>query len=155
MLWLTIIKSWLQGFSPAQCRRRRGKPLSFGERIGDELMERCDVLMKRDMLFLNPSLSLNMLAREMGTNRTYLSKALKESGNCSFCHYVNSLRVNYAKENIKSFLQHESVRREISVTGMDDFAIASGFSSARNFSRWFKMVEGVTPGQYVRWLRLR
>lgn len=136
-----------------RCRTRRITS-SFRERIGEELMVRCDMLMKREKLFLDPSLSLNLLAREIGTNRTYLSKAFKSSGNHSFCYYVNSLRVDYAKESIRNSLLHNRKGSAIYPIAMEDYALESGFSSVRNFSRWFKMLEGVTPGQYVRWLRL-
>jgi AraC-like DNA-binding protein len=151
MLWWR--KFELCFFSNIFTRRgEKKRPVSFSERVGEQLMDRCEMLMKREKLFLDPS--LNLLAREMGTNRTYLSKAFKASGNNSFCHYVNTLRVEYAKECIKSSLVNRSGDEGVSALSLEDYAIESGFSSARNFSRWFKMLEGITPGQYVKWLRL-
>lgn len=73
------------------------------------------------------------LAREVCTNRTYLSEALRLK--ClSFNQFVNSYRTQYAIE----LLVREA---EISV---EDVAFRSGFKSARMMNRYIKKSAGLS-----------
>lgn len=112
------------------------------------IIEKCDKLFLEKKLFLNSNLTLNQLAKEIGTNRTYLSISIKSIKNQSFSEYINSNRIEYSKIIIKEKLSRCEVGKDNSGMTTEDYAIASGFSSGRNFVRCFKLKEGVTPTQY-------
>ncbi len=87
----------------------------------------------------DPDLSLERLARHLGTNTAYLSRALNEGLQMSFNEAINRLRVA------------EVCRRlDASDGGAEilDIAFAAGFSSKTSFNRVFKSQIGKTPSHY-------
>jgi AraC-like DNA-binding protein len=86
----------------------------------------------------DPDLSLERLARHLGTNTAYLSRALNEGLGLSFNHAINRLRVE------------EVCRRLRTEPGSDLLQIAfdAGFSAKSSFNRWFKAQTGKTPSQF-------
>lgn len=87
--------------------------------------------------YMDPDLSLNLLAGECGTTTSYLSKLFKESFGINFVEYLNRHRIDKAKE-----------RLETGVQTIGEIADATGFNSQQNFIRVFKKYTGKTPGQY-------
>lgn len=87
----------------------------------------------------DPELSLERLARHLGTNTAYLSRALNEGLRLSFNEAINRLRV-------------AEVCRRLDAGGGEgellDIAFAAGFSSKTSFNRVFKAQIGKTPSQY-------
>ncbi len=86
----------------------------------------------------DPDLSLERLARHLGTNTAYLSRALNEGLGRSFNAAINQLRV-------------EEVCRRLSSDRADDLlaiAFAAGFNSKTSFNRTFKAQTGKTPSQF-------
>jgi AraC-like DNA-binding protein len=87
----------------------------------------------------DPDLSLEQLARYLGTNTAYLSRALNEGMGLSFNAAINRLRV-------------VDVCRRLSSDEADDdllaIAFAAGFSSKTSFNRTFKAQIGKTPSQF-------
>jgi AraC-like DNA-binding protein len=87
----------------------------------------------------DPELSLDRLARHLGTNTAYLSRALNDGLGLSFNAAINRLRVD------------EVSRRLAADTADDDLldiAFAAGFSSKTSFNRSFKAQTGNTPSQF-------
>ena len=84
-------------------------------------------------------LSLDRVARLLGTNTTYLSRALNEGLGLSFNDAVNRLRV-------------AEVERQLVDPKVDGdlltIAFAAGFSSKTSFNRVFKSLTGLTPSQF-------
>lgn len=78
--------------------------------------------MRERRLYLNSSLTLDKLAREIGSNRTYLSKALSEKKGMNYRSYLNEYRVKYAKELLCS--------KDYTLL---DIAIVSGFKNEKTF----------------------
>lgn len=87
----------------------------------------------------DPELSLDRLARQLGTNTAYLSRALNEGLGLSFNEAINRLRV-------------EEVSRRLVADAADgellDIAFAAGFNSKTSFNRSFKAQTGKTPSQF-------
>lgn len=87
----------------------------------------------------DPELSLDRLARHLGTNTAYLSRALNEGLGLSFNDAINRLRV-------------DEVCRRLATDAVDgellDIAFAAGFSSKTSFNRCFKTRTGKTPSQF-------
>lgn len=109
---------------------------SLGEDL-PQLKESLDSLFTEKKIFLNPTLTLNDVAREVGTNRTYLSEYLNNELNSSFFDYINMYRLNYA---CKSLLNTDLTLNAI--------AENSGFNSISTFRRYFNKRYGCTPLEY-------
>lgn len=99
----------------------------------DRLYIRMKACMERGALFLREDFCREDLARQMKTNRTYLSTALRVR-HMTFNQFVNSFRAQYAIELILK-------EKDISV---EDLAFRSGFSSARAMNRYIKQSAGLT-----------
>ncbi|KAB7768469.1 helix-turn-helix domain-containing protein [Xanthomonas maliensis] len=85
-----------------------------------------------------PDLSLAALARRIGTNSNYLSRALNEGLGQTFSAFINALRIAEAQRLL---------------TGDRDIlaiALAVGFGSKASFNRVFRAHVGCTPSDYRR-----
>lgn len=89
--------------------------------------------------YSDPSLSLNVIANELGYDSKYLSAVFKAQKNVTFTEYLRTLRIKHA-----AFLFEEGVESVKSV------AMLSGFSDALYFSRVFKQETGKTPSEYIK-----
>jgi len=83
-------------------------------------------------------ISLDMVAAELTTNRTYLSNYINEVQGTSFRDWISGLKIEKAKELILN-------NPEMSI---NDIADAVGSSSQSFFARKFKEVVGQTPTEY-------
>lgn len=99
---------------------------------------------KADKPFLNPELTVEDVARHIGTNKSYVAKALKIYSGRNFCQFVNSFRLEYAMEQ---FRLNPSLR-------VNEMGAMSGFNSPTSFSMSFKMLKGMPPGEWCRRYRL-
>jgi len=111
------------------------------EKVPSTLMERIDHVMLKDNLFLQPDLSLITLCEKVGTNRTYVSKAIKDAKGCNFPDYVNRLRIDYAIELMKATPKKDIVIQNI--------AMQCGFGSIQTFYRYFKLFFNETPTKWI------
>jgi AraC-like DNA-binding protein len=111
------------------------------------IMERCDKVMAVKKLYLHQNLKISVLAREVGTNRSYLSVSIREIKCKSFPQYINHYRIEHAKNLMRENKENPLVMPEGS-DPIEDIAQASGFSSSRNFIRQFHLKEGTTPSRY-------
>lgn len=102
---------------------------------------RLEECMKEGKMYLNPKLSLQDVATEIGTNRTYLSDYLNHVLKMTFYEYVNDLRVDEACEIIDSMTYRDR-------SSMQEIAEMSGFNSISTFNRAFVRKKGMTPGMY-------
>ncbi len=83
-------------------------------------------------------LALTDVARRVGTNTTYLSRALNEGLGVNFNELINRMRA-------------EEVARLIKDEAMSNFmhlALEAGFSSKATFNRAFRAMHGVSPSDY-------
>lgn len=85
-----------------------------------------------------PTLDLDELARRVGSNTNYVSRALNEGLGLSFSALVNRMRVEEAQQRL---------------AGSDDIlgiALSVGFGSKATFNRVFRASTGCTPSQWRR-----
>ncbi len=85
--------------------------------------------------YLSNGISIQTLANNLFTNRTYLSKHINNRYGCTFRNWILELRLNEAKEIISKDPNIHIV----------DVAIKVGFSSPASFTRAFTRKEGVSP----------
>ena len=100
-------------------------------------------LEQRLLLYLDAhyteELSLESLSKEFGVSRFVLSRIFTEKLHTTFPDYVNSRRLDYARDLLLS--------TELSVT---QIALDAGFGSSRTFFRAFQDSFHTTPGVYRR-----
>lgn len=112
-------------------------PLQPGQSTDDLELE------QRLLLYLDAhyteELSLESLSREFGVSRFVLSRIFAEKLHTTFPDYVNSRRLDYARDLLRS--------TELSVT---QIALDAGFGSSRTFFRVFREQFHMTPGAYRR-----
>ncbi len=101
----------------------------------------CTHNIREKELFLNAKLSLNDLATEMGTNRSYLSNCLNNELGVTFYDFINSFRLERAKALLGDATFEGSI---------EETALLSGFNSVSTFRRSFQKKYGCTPSQYRR-----
>ena len=92
-------------------------------------------------LWRDPDLTLASLAKSLGTNTTYLSKALNEGLGVTFSAFVNGRRV----DEVKRQLADANVSADILT-----IAMAAGFNSKASFNRAFGAIVGTTPSAFRR-----
>jgi AraC-like DNA-binding protein len=90
---------------------------------------------ERRELWRDPELTAASLARLLGTNTTYLSRALNDGLGQKFNECVNRYRVGAVREAISSGDDRNLL----------DIALECGFRSKASFNRTFKAMEGRTP----------
>lgn len=103
----------------------------------DEIGIRIEHLMLVQRAYLMPTLKVSDVARQIGSNRTYVSNWFNRSRQSTFFSYVNQLRIKHACGLLNT-------------TDMPLEAIAqeSGFNSKSSFYRIFKNLKGCTPNEY-------
>ena len=112
-------------------------PLSTDKQ--NDLMSRFTALMVERRLFTDPTLTVGAVAEALGTNRTYLSKAINESTGKTFTQLVNGYRIRQAVAEL-SDLSSDKPLKQISVD--------VGFSSLSTFYTLFQSTTGMTPARY-------
>lgn len=120
-----------------------GKPASSKPVVtmhAEELMTRLDKLLITNRLYTSPNLTIRKLAREAGTNRTYLSRCIRIVKRINYCDYINSYRLDYAVEIIES-----SPTRK---PGLAEISELAGFPNHRSFTRSFVSRYGKTPSEF-------
>ena len=104
-------------------------PCSVREKEEDVLAgvsRRMDSFVKEKKIFLDPGLTLEKLAEEIGSNRTYLSRALARYKGVHFNRYINSYRLRHAAGLLEEGAAGEDIL---------DMALLSGFKNVKTFRR--------------------
>ncbi len=106
-----------------------------------ELMAQIIHLMENEKLFLNPKLTIEELAKQLKTNKTYLSQIINTYFQKNFNNMVNEYRIH---EILIWMTNRENVN--LSFEGM---AFKAGFYNRTTFYEAFKHFTGVTPSFFL------
>lgn len=116
------------------------------DKILKELIKHLNAF-EKNHLFLNKDITLNDLANQWNTNRTYLSQFINSYKEKSFIDYLNGLRITY-------FLDKVDTDKKWSKYKIQAIADLLGFSSARSFSSAFMKSTGISPSFYLQQVNL-
>ena len=115
-------------------------PVAKQEQIYESVLRvRFENLIIKNRYYLKPGITLVDVARELGTNRTYISRMVNKTYDITFTDYINTLRIDYAQ---KYLLQHKDAKQS-------EIAAACGFPNASVFNNIFRKKTGVTPKIWV------
>ena len=104
----------------------------------DQLMANIIQLMEQQQLYLNSELKVADVAELIGTSSRNVSDCIKAARGCTFSHFVNTYRIDYAKQLLVS-------QPNIKVAAV---ALQSGFANEMSFFRTFKAHIGMTPKEW-------
>jgi two-component system response regulator YesN len=119
-------EKWVRPTGTAQ--KKPGKELSF------LIASAADIIADR---YLSANFNLQTLAKELSVSPNYLSAKFKEEVGVVFSFYLNSIRMNKAKD----LLGHSYYK-------VYEIANIIGVNDAKYFDRLFKEYVGVTPKEY-------
>ncbi len=91
-------------------------------------------------LFLDPNLTLQSLANEIGATTHEVSFCINSETGENFATFIGSFRVNEAKRLLATKTNSDYSIQQI--------ALQAGFSSKSTFNRIFKKITGKTPSQF-------
>jgi AraC-like DNA-binding protein len=91
--------------------------------------------------YLNPKLSLGEVAEILNTSSRRLSQVINEKTGMNFNDYINSLRVQEAKQLL--------IGDDMEKLTIETIALKSGFNSKSPFYAAFKKHTGQTPRQFI------
>jgi AraC-like DNA-binding protein len=106
--------------------------------IGSLLKRFCE----EPKLYLQHDISAMQLAKQIGTNRVYLSKYFASQG-ITYSTYINGLRIQHSIN-----LYHEAVATHQPIT-VQQLADKSGFHSYSTFNAAFKQIMGMTATEWM------
>lgn len=106
-------------------------------RRNQHLIERLHHLFEKEKIFLQPGICIDDVTRLMGTNRTYVTRLMRQEFDASFTDYVNRERISYAKNLL---LTTENTLEEV--------ASNSGFANVSALCRVFSRLTGSSP---IKW----
>lgn len=107
------------------------------------LFRKIEAYMQREQPYLDDSLDMERVAREMLTNKGMVSRAVNNYSGGNFCTYVNRYRIQYAVSLLK-----KDQRIKIS-----ELALVCGFRSVVPFNMAFRLFMNEIPSEYKRTLK--
>lgn len=87
--------------------------------------------------YLNRGITIEIVAKEINTNRTYLSKYINTTYSCSFRNWITTLRIDESKNLLTT-----------NTVPINDIAKQIGFASAESFTHIFTRNMGVSPEKW-------
>lgn len=88
--------------------------------------------------YLEHGITIQQVAEQLSTNRTYLSQYINSHYGCNFNAWLAQLRIDESKHLLLSS----------PALSIDRIAYNAGFSSKAHFINTFKSCEGTTPGRW-------
>ncbi len=92
--------------------------------------------------YLDTSISISSLAKDLDTNVKYLSAVLNNQKQKSFNMYINELRIRHIAERLKNDRRYRTYK-------ISYLATICGFISQSSFSSFFKSIVGMTASAYI------
>jgi AraC-like DNA-binding protein len=104
--------------------------------------KRIKFVMDQRKLFLQPDLTIEKLAIEIKTNKSYISQVINETQNQNFSSFLNDYRIREARR-----LLIDPEFRNITI---ESIAGMVGFNSKSAFNNAFKRFTGLTPSFFLK-----
>jgi AraC-like DNA-binding protein len=108
--------------------------------LNPEYAEKIDGIMRTQQTYLNPELTLDMLAETLAIPAKDLSMIINRHFNLNFYEFINGYRIEEAKKRLL-----EPANKDKTIT---DIYLEVGFNSKSVFNTFFKKLVGKTPSEY-------
>ncbi|WP_203558244.1 AraC family transcriptional regulator [Bacteroides sp. 214] len=126
--------------APENKETPEGEAGAEGGTIRTKLLPKFNQIVDEEKIFLQKKVKVDDIARLAYTNRTYISRILKEEFHTSFGEFIKHKRIEYAKEQL---LLNSKISQE-------ELSEACGFTHSSAFSRAFRQCEGMTLTEWRR-----
>ncbi len=108
------------------------------EDIKNEIIKK----MEDEKIFTNKNISSNIFAKEIGTNKKYLSEVINSEFNKSFVNFINEYRIKEARTQLAD-------KKNENLT-IESIALGVGFKTRSTFNVAFKKFTGITPSFFLK-----
>ncbi|MEP7375901.1 MAG: helix-turn-helix transcriptional regulator [Chitinophagaceae bacterium] len=141
---VAILVYWLgiRGYIVSQTESaqiRKSAPLDPGLVV--KTINSVRLAMEKDKLYLNPALTVAIVADHTGVPTKFISAVLNQHLQKSFNEFVNEYRISAIRQRLVN-----GETRELTIAGL---AYEGGFNSLPTFQRAFKSVTGQTPSEFL------
>ncbi|MBN2669387.1 MAG: tetratricopeptide repeat protein [Bacteroidales bacterium] len=106
----------------------------------DKLINELANLLIEEKYFLKPNLTIDILANQLGTNKTYLSQVINEHYATNFNSFINEYRIKEARKML--------ITQDYNNYSLEGIASIVGFNNRASFITAFKKYTGVTPSVF-------
>ena len=138
---LTMYFYWL---SRKKSEEKRPPPYQGAQPLhpdfADECLKKLELQMKGEKIYTDPELSLKKLADSIKVSNHQLSRLLNDNLNINFAEFINTHRIDEAKEILAD--------PERSKEKITNIALDVGFNTMPAFYNAFKKYTGMTPSAY-------
>ena len=107
--------------------------------VAEEIHQKLTDFMHSNKPYLNPELTLNILAKNLEVSANHLSQIINQYENVNFYDFVNRHRV-------EAFILNASANKRFTLLA---HAYDAGFNSKSTFNNVFKKLKGITPSRYL------
>jgi AraC-like DNA-binding protein len=125
---------------PFDKKRKKYESSNLNDQFAEVCIKRLKHLMENDKIYLDEKITLQSLAEKLSIPPYQLSQLLNEKMNQSFPDFINSYRIQEAKEILIGPGGEEKKNTAL--------AYDVGFNSMAAFYKAFKKFTGMTPSQY-------
>jgi AraC-like DNA-binding protein len=126
----------------ADSRSDKYRKSALDNDMSTRILKRLIETMEREQPYLQSNLTLPDLAKLVPTTPNYLSQVINEQLQMNFFDFINSYRIETAKDLIINPLPHTRT--------VLDIAMESAFNSKSAFYTAFKKQMGITPAEFKR-----
>jgi AraC-like DNA-binding protein len=119
---------------------RKLLPVKLSGNISTDHFRRIDDLIKSKQLYLDPDLSLHNVAQSVKLSDRIVSQVIKLNAEQNFTDFINTKRIEYAKEMLRRTTKAEKNVLEI--------LYDAGFNSKSVFNTQFKKHTGMSPSEF-------
>lgn len=115
---------------------------NLDKKIEDKILKGINNL-EKSTDYLDSSFNINVLAKKINTNTSYLSYTINKIKNKSFKQYITELRIEYLIQKLKEDKNY----RKYTIKYL---AEEVGYTNASAFTRAFKKHQGIIPSEYIK-----
>lgn len=133
---------WLgvNGLLTRQAAARSASP-KIDDTVVATVVEKLKSAMVNDQLFLNPTLNVSELARQINQPSKVVSAVINQQLGKSFNEFVNQYRIEEVKKRLLS-----NTDSHLTISGI---ALECGFNSQATFQRVFRQMTGQAPTEFL------
>ena len=141
---MSVLIYWLGIKGYLVMKNQPGTPKKTSALLPSEISDKTIAILKQameqDKLYLNPELSLTLLAKHTDIAQKTISAVLNQHLNTSFNEFVNGYRVDAFKKKLCA----DDVKH-LTIAGI---ASECGFNSQATFQRTFRQLTGLSPSEF-------
>ncbi len=116
------------------------KKTGLSDTLSIEMKDKLSEIMNRNKPYLESTLRLDDLSRQLNLSRNHTSQIINQHFNLSFFDFVNKYRVEEAKKLLAQNTENFTITQ---------IAYDAGFNNRASFYKAFKKFENLSPTQYL------